>query len=653
MSRTPIIAGICVCALGVAIGIFAPLDQINRLWYQRDNTPLVLPAGELPRKEAVIALLQDQRYDELEKIYGLTLAADQRSATDALNRFNAFAYADPGLQEFLDGWIVEHKSSPLPSIARGQYYLHLAYTVRGEKFRAETSANQFEEMRRFLELAGKDFQRAIEIGPPSVAAYEGLIDVAITGGKRSKAGATLDRALAATDNPLPLHISFMRALEPQWGGSHGAPSAYWDSLRRGGTLRRSDQHLDFVGIILIAEEACSINDCENAVESYEEALDLQPKYKGILGHARALASLERYEEALEVLDTGLQRNPDLPGHHELKAIILWAAAGRDETFAAIREALKLNPYDPDLLMTSKEISDDLEKDKQQSGDASGAEFYRQQSDRDVEMAMVYGALRSDVQLAWARTVLGNGGPREQAYAAFKEAIRLAPKEPEYVLAYGNALAAVKDCNALQVYRNFEKMCKRGGYCSQYVSVDVLTGWLEEQCENPEKVRRKRMLPSTLEQMETCKADYKAVSAERALARCTEKAESGDAAAAFDLGVIYAAGYGVDIDNSSAVRWLEAAADNGHLKALGTLGHFVYQGIGTEKDAERGLRLIREAAERGDIAAMFALGFIYYDGRNDNRDLQESFRWFSQAAELGSEEARSALHRFFGDELGAQ
>ncbi|WP_193368482.1 DUF4034 domain-containing protein [Pelagibius marinus] len=649
MSRSPLIAGVFICALGLAAALFAPLELVGGFFYARDDRPLVLPSSELPRKEAVIALLRERRYDELEKTYRLTLAADQQSATDTLDRFDAFAYADPQLEDFLDGWIAEQQSSALPLLARGAYFLHLAYVVRGEGFRSETSRGQFEEMRKYMDLAGGDFQRAMEIGPPSVAAFQGMIDIAITTGKRRDAAVMLERALAATDNPLPLHITFMRALEPNWGGSRGASSDYWHQLRLGGTLRRSDEFLDFFGILLKAEEACGRNDCESAVAYYEDALDVLPNRKGMYGHARALAGLKRHEEALDVLEAGLQRDPDQAAHYELKAAILAAMGRREQAATTMRDALKLDPYNPQRLMISDKILSELVRAKEESGDTAAAERYRQQEYRDVERATIYGASRADVQLAWARAILGNGGSRERAYAVFEQAIKLAPDDPEYVLGYANALNAVKECRALKVYQQFDRTCRRTGTCHKYHSVELFTGELKARCDKSDAARRKRMTPDILAAMESCREDYESTSASAALAQCTQKAEAGDAAAAFDLGVIYSRGFGVDFDESTGLRWLETAAGRGHRLAKFLLGHGIYEGVGTEADPVRGRRLIHEAADAGEINAMFELGMIYHLGKHDDQDMQESRRWFVRAADHGSEHAQQALKRFFGED----
>ena len=204
MPKGPLLVGFCLCAITLIAGLFAPIDS---LWFKRDETPLVLAAGELPHKLMAIELLENERFDDLETVYGFTLAADGKSATDTLNRFRAFDYADADLEEHLDAWISARRSSALPYLARGSYYYHLAYVVRGIEVSSKTSVEQFKQMRLFLEKAERDFQRALDVGPPSVAAYQGLIGIAITNGKRRRAYETLNVALTRTDNPLPLHAT--------------------------------------------------------------------------------------------------------------------------------------------------------------------------------------------------------------------------------------------------------------------------------------------------------------------------------------------------------------------------------------------------------------------------------------------------------------
>ena len=645
MSRNALLVGLCLCVAAMLTVMFAPIDS---LWFKRSDVPLVLPDGELPQKKIVIALLEEERFDDLETVYSLTLAGNEESATDTLHRFRAFEYADPALQEHLDEWVSAQGSSPLPYLARGGYFLHLAYVVRGHEVSSKTSVDQFKQMRAFLEKAGRDFQHALDVGPPSVAAYQGLIGIAITNGKRRQAFQTLNIALASTDNPLPLHATYMRSQWPQWGGAKGDLWNYWVRLRSSGTLRESERYLDYMTAVISAEDAEISGDQKAALAYYEEAVELDDSQKGMIEHARTLARLDRLEEAIEVLDAGLEREPDSARHHLFKAGFLWGLNRQVEAVAAIQQALKFDPYNPDILMMSYDFSKVLRQQSERKVDLASKEIHQLQGNRDLEKAMFYGALRGDVQIQWGRYLLGEGRPREEAYSAFERAQELAPNEPEYVLTYAISLSANDDCRALKEIRRFESMCRTGADCSRFISVENLKKNLEWCKDSPDQ-RPPERNDRLISNLTSCKPNYNETAQDVARSQCLRMAKAGDAGAAFDMAVIYIAGYGVDSNYDSAVHWLTEAVNQGHLEAKHTLGFLIYRGWGSEVDPKRGRSLIEEAANAGSTNAMVSLGSLYYQGLANDRNLELSLRWYSQAAELGNESAQIALHRSFGDQ----
>ncbi|MEX0815303.1 MAG: peptidoglycan-binding protein, partial [Dongiaceae bacterium] len=91
------------------------------------------------------------------------------------------------------------------------------------------------------------------------------------------------------------------------------------------------------------------------------------------------------------------------------------------------------------------------------------------------------------------------------------------------------------------------------------------------------------------------------------------AQQGDAAAQFNLGVMYDTGKGVPQDYAEAVRWY------------------------------------RRAAEQGHAAAMNYLGFMYEYGRGVPTDLVQAYAWYSlAAARMTDESDRDAAVRYRDD-----
>ena len=77
------------------------------------------------------------------------------------------------------------------------------------------------------------------------------------------------------------------------------------------------------------------------------------------------------------------------------------------------------------------------------------------------------------------------------------------------------------------------------------------------------------------------------------------ADRGDAAAQYNLGIMYENGRGVRKDDAEAVRWYRKAADQGHLEAQNNLGAMYEDGHGVPQDYVEAVRWYRKAAINGN------------------------------------------------------
>jgi TPR repeat protein len=123
---------------------------------------------------------------------------------------------------------------------------------------------------------------------------------------------------------------------------------------------------------------------------------------------------------------------------------------------------------------------------------------------------------------------------------------------------------------------------------------------------------------------------------------TELAARGDAAANFNLGVMYDRGQGFDQDNAKAIELYRVAAENGYAPAQFNLGASYHRGQGVERDAAQAAKWWRRAAEQGFLQAQYNLGTLYYYGQGVPKDLKEAARWFRAAADQGDVGAREVL-----------
>ena len=143
--------------------------------------------------------------------------------------------------------------------------------------------------------------------------------------------------------------------------------------------------------------------------------------------------------------------------------------------------------------------------------------------------------------------------------------------------------------------------------------------------------------------------------EGALAELRPLAETGNAQAQFELGIMMSRGMGLPKDDAAAAAWLRRAADQGLADAQGALGVMTLEGRGVEKDENAALDLLKAAAAKGNDAAAISLGNMAQAGRVLPKSLGEAAHWLRQAADRGNAQAENSLGMLYwsgGDDLPA-
>ena len=116
------------------------------------------------------------------------------------------------------------------------------------------------------------------------------------------------------------------------------------------------------------------------------------------------------------------------------------------------------------------------------------------------------------------------------------------------------------------------------------------------------------------------------------------ADQGDAAAQFNLGVMYATGRGVAQEYGEAILWYRTAADQGNASAQFNLGLMYTTGRGVAQDYGEAAKWYRKAAAQGHADAQYNLGVMHFHGRSVLQDYVLAHMWFNLAASRGQEEA---------------
>lgn len=120
----------------------------------------------------------------------------------------------------------------------------------------------------------------------------------------------------------------------------------------------------------------------------------------------------------------------------------------------------------------------------------------------------------------------------------------------------------------------------------------------------------------------------------AAARYLARAEAGEAAAQYDLAVLYANGEGVGQDYAAAAVWFRRAALAGNPAAAFNLGVLYARGLGVQQNADEAARWYRSAANRNYPSAQYNLALAYAEGSGTPQDRVAAASWYHQAALRG-------------------
>lgn len=152
--------------------------------------------------------------------------------------------------------------------------------------------------------------------------------------------------------------------------------------------------------------------------------------------------------------------------------------------------------------------------------------------------------------------------------------------------------------------------------------------------------------------ETGRSAYDVGDFEKAMAVWAPAAESGDADSQFGMGLLYANGYGVPLDDAQALKWYMLAADQNHGQAQCNIAVMHANGWGVPMSETEAMKWYLLAAENGITDAQVNLGTMYQNGFSIEKNEVEALKWFAIAARLGDQNA-AAKHEYLAERMSAE
>ncbi len=445
-----------------------------------------------------MVLLKGGQYAELDEI--LTSLQERYEAGrlhewHVTSAFKAFERADPDMDEPLKVWRETYPDSFAPHLAIGLYALKQAWAIRGEKVVALTNPEQFKAMQRFLDESKPALGEAVRINPKLPIAWGALVSTAMTVGNRHDVAEVYNAAREQIPDSSLLYRRYHYALSPKWGGSALAQSGlrlwlrwnysdnrdylwvryYSDTERIDALLLHRSGHwisqlLQEIGATeidrLISYFLPERENVEHSKDSEDhpaaQALRIIDR---ILPHWETAWLRKRRGDALYRLSRIHEVIPEYAKAIELSPHWVEARIGMTRIMSLHnryrdahkhwKAAAEVDPYDPDLLVDYATFLSGIHE-KEEAG-------------RQLRKAIVYGAHDDDVRIETGKLywVLGQ---MKSALAEMKRATELVPENPNNWYFYGLALQQTKNCNAVDAYKTYLRLCRKWGCGPSHTSV---------------------------------------------------------------------------------------------------------------------------------------------------------------------------------------
>lgn len=145
--------------------------------------------------------------------------------------------------------------------------------------------------------------------------------------------------------------------------------------------------------------------------------------------------------------------------------------------------------------------------------------------------------------------------------------------------------------------------------------------------------------------------------ELAATRLWQEADSGSAAALFNLAAIYDRGLlparidSLTGDTLTAFSLYGKAAGKGYIPAVSHFGYLLVKDAQAKADIDSGMRLIEKAAIAGDPKAANNLGYFLSQGEYVAKDYEKALFWLKRAADAGLPTGQAQLADLYRQGLG--
>lgn len=124
-------------------------------------------------------------------------------------------------------------------------------------------------------------------------------------------------------------------------------------------------------------------------------------------------------------------------------------------------------------------------------------------------------------------------------------------------------------------------------------------------------------------------------------------------AAYNLGLMYKNGKGIQQDYKQAFKWFMESAVEGNRDAQLEIGDMYYFGEWAAKDYKKSFQWSMKSAKQGNARAQHAIGGMYFYGRGAEKDYKKAFEWFMKSSESDYVDVQPIIGYMYDNGYGVQ
>ena len=234
----------------IRVALFSMAFNITAVSSGRAD-PVQDPPAETPQETAAnaqhISLLRNEKFAQLDGEMNQIqrdYESGQRDDINLAHLFRAFYDTDPALEDKFKRWLQTFPRSYAAYEAQGIYFRRVGFQARGTRFGIETTAAQFNELQKNLNLAMKSHQTALSLTKKPMLTYYDILSIAKLAGDRDTANRMLELANKSDPKNYIVRYKYMLMLESRWGGSLEAMKRFRVDAENAGLPDRQLKYFD-------------------------------------------------------------------------------------------------------------------------------------------------------------------------------------------------------------------------------------------------------------------------------------------------------------------------------------------------------------------------------------------------------------------------